>query len=220
MRIRTKLKIILSFAAILVVILVPLRLRADQADALYREGLELEKKGQGDFAVFKYSTIIRSYPGSKWADASLFKVGEFYFVNKDYFNARENFEKLITQYPKSSYAESAGQYLENIAGMSKKSDLESAIKKILSNIEELKNEQNWDEMLRECDKLSAFEPLPKEYQTKLIEYYKTCGDAFKNSESWDNAKVAYEKIMKITPEDTEALNQLYEINKLINITAK
>jgi tetratricopeptide (TPR) repeat protein len=220
MIIQAKLKIILSFAVILVTVMAPLRLRADQADVLYRDGLELEKKGQRDFAVFKYFTIIRSHPGSKWADASFFKVGEFYFVNKDYFNAKENFEKLITQYPKSSYAESAGQYLKNIAGMSKKSDLESAIKKILSDIEDLKNEQNWDEMLSECDKLSAFEPLPGEYQAKLIEYYKACGNAFKNSESWDNAKAAYEKIMKITPEDTEALNQLYEINKLINITTR
>mgnify|MGYP001620103730 CR=1 FL=1 len=220
MRIRTKLKIILSFAAILAIIMVPLRLRADQADVLYREGRELEKKGQGDFAVFKYSTIIRSYPGSKWADASLFKVGEFYFVNKDYFNARENFEKLITQYPKSSYAESARQYLENIAGMSRRSDLESAIKKILSDIEELKNEHNWGDMLRECDKLLAFEPLPNEYRAKLIEYYKTCGDVFISRESWNEAKVAYERIMKIAPDDTEALNQLYEINKLLKTATK
>lgn len=220
MRIRTKLKIILFFAAILAIVIVPLRLWADRADVLYKEGLELEKKGQGDFAVFKYSTIIRSYPGSKWVDASLFKVGEFYFVNKDYFNAKENFEKLITQHPKSGYIESAMQYLENIGSVSKKGDLKGAMQEILSDIEKLKNEQNWDEMLRECDKLSAFEPLSDECRAKLIEYYKVCGDAFKNSESWDMAKITYEKIMKIAPDDTEALNQLYEINKLINKTTK
>lgn len=219
MRLRTKLKIALFFAAILVTVMAPSSgLRAGQADVLYKEGLELERKGQGDFAVFKYSAIIRSYPGSKWADVSLFKVGEFYFTNKDYFSARGNFEKLIAQYPKSSYAESAGRYLENIAGMSIKNDLENAIKKVFSGIEELKNGQRWDEMLGECDKLSAFEPLSDEYHAKLIEYYKTCADAFKNSESWNRAKTAYEKIMRIAPEDTEALNRLYEINKLIETT--
>lgn len=220
MRIRAKLKIIILLAGILAAVMMPSRLRADQADILYREGLELEDNGKRDFAIFKYSTIVRDYPGSKCADAALFKVAEFYYDNKDYFNAKESFRKLIERYPKSGYAESCRQALENIANMSKKYDLDSAMKKIFSNIEAFRKEQRWDEMFAECEKFSAFEHLPEDYQAKLVEYYKACGDAFVKSELWDSAKAAYEKIMKITPGDVEALNKLYEINKLLSAPTK
>ncbi len=192
--------------------------RADQADILYKEGLLLEKRGQRDFAVFKYFSIIRNYPNSRWADEALFKIAEFYYQNKDYFNARGSFEAVITKYPQSAFAKEAKVYLERIAAMSHKSDIESSIKYIMSNIENLKSEEKWDDMLNECDKLSAFEPLSDDYNAKLIGYYKVCGNAYLKEDALGKAKVVYEKLIKLTPDDSEVLNTLYEINRLLKPT--
>ena len=217
---RAKLKSILFFLIILIILIAPFKIWADQADLLHKEGLELEKRGQRDFAVFKYFAITRNYPTSKWADEALFKIAVFYYENKDFFNAKESFEKLIKQYPQSSFAADSKQYIENIAGMSKKSDFESGVKKVISDIENFKTEQKWDEIMTECDNLSALEGLSDEYKLKLIEYYKLCGDAYLENKAWGKAKIAYEKVMKITPDDTEVLNKLYEINKLLKETPK
>lgn len=212
---RGKLKMILFCLVIFTAMTASLRVWADRADTLYKEGLDLEGKGSRDFAVFKYLAIVRDYPRSKWADAALFKIAEFYYENRDYFNAKENFEGLVRSYPESNFVKMSRQYLESIAEIYGKTGSEGAIKKIISGIENLKNEQKWDEALGECDKLSALSPLPDEYKTRLAEYYKACGDAYVKDEAWGKAKIAYEKVMKITPDDAEALNQLYEINKLL-----
>ena len=193
---------------------------ADQADILYKEGLVLEKEGKGDFAVFKYFSITRNYSNSRWADEALFKIAVFYYENKDYFNARENFEALINKYPQSALTKESKTYLEKIAAGSRKSDIESSIRYILSNIENFKSEEKWDDMLSECDKLAAFEPLPDEYNARLIEYYKTCGNAYLKNDALGKAKVVYEKLIKLTPDDSEILNTLYEINQLLKPTPR
>lgn len=220
MTMRNKLRSALSCLIFITVVITPVVTRADQADQLYKEGLALEKKGQRDFAFFKYFTIIRNHPNSKWADASLFKIAEFYYENRDYFNARETFERLIKQYPKSGFAAESKQYLDNMSGMFKTSDLENSIKSIIGNIENFKNEQKWDDMAAECDKLSAFEPLPAEYKAKIVEYYKICGDAYIKNEQLGKARAAYEKVIKVTPDDIEVLNRLYEINNLLKTPSK
>jgi len=210
----------LAYLILLTIVLCPFRTWADQADLLYKEGLRLEEKGQRDFAVFKYFAITRNYPNSKWADEALFKIAVFYYENKDYFNAKESFEKLIKQYPQSGFAAESKQYLGNIAGMFRKSDFESGVKKVISDIENLKSEGKWDDIATECDKLSALEGLPDEYNTKLLEYYKLCADAYLKNEELGKAKIVYEKVIKITPDDTEVLNRLYEINKLLKTAPK
>lgn len=207
--------LLLFYCLIAVITAAPRLLWADQAGVLYKEGLELEKNGKKDFAVFKYFTITRNYPNSRWADEALFKIAEFYYENKDYFNARETFEKFIGQYPKSPLAKEAKAYLEGIAIISHKSDIESDIRYILSAIETLKSRERWDDMADECDKLSAFQPLPADYEAKLIEYYKMCGNAYLKEDALGKAKVIYEKLIKIAPDDTEILNTLYEINRLL-----
>ncbi|MDD5680069.1 MAG: tetratricopeptide repeat protein [Candidatus Omnitrophica bacterium] len=218
--IRNKLRLALSYSILVAIAMTPLIIRADQADVLYKEGLELEEEGKRDFAVFKYFTITRNYPRSKWADEALFKIAEFYYEHRDYFNAKDSFERLITQYPQSSFVTESKKYLENISAMSKKSGAGNDIKNIISNIENLRNEQRWDDIIAECDKLSALEPLPAEYKRKMVEYYKLCGDAYITNEELGKAKVTYEKIIKIVPDDIEVLNKLYEINKLLTTPAE
>ncbi|MBU4376985.1 MAG: tetratricopeptide repeat protein [Candidatus Omnitrophica bacterium] len=213
-----KLCLLLGYCLVVAIIFAPQFLWADQADILYKEGLDLEKGGKRDFAVFRFFTITRNYPNSRWADEALFKIAEFYYENKDYFNARETFEKFIDQYPRSPLAEKAKAYLEEITVVSHKSDIESSIRYVLSNIETFKSEEKWGDMEDECDKLSAFQPLSADYKAKLIEYYKMCGSAYLKEDALGKAKVVYEKLIKIAPDDTEVLNTLYEINRLLKPT--
>lgn len=212
---RNKLYLLICCFLVIATTAAPGTLLADEADILYKEGLALEKSGKRDFALFRYFTITRNYPNSKRADDALLKTGEFYYDNKDYFNAKETFEELIKKHPQSPHSIEANAYLEKIAVMSRKSDIESGIRHIISGMETLKREERLDDLEDECDKLSAFQPLSADYNAELIKYYKICANAYLENKILGKAKVVYEKLIKIAPDDTDALNALYEINRLL-----
>lgn len=195
--------------------LIPDSLLADSADSLYKKALELEKSGQKDFAVFRYLSITRNYPNSKRADDAFFKLGEYYYQNYDYFNAKRSFEDLLHKHPRSPFIDKSKQYLKSILDLYETSKTESEINKLISDIEILKTKKNWDDIIAECAKIENFSPLPSKYEDRLIEYYKLCGDEYLKTDELQKAKEAYEKIIKIAPGDREILNKLYEINKLL-----
>ena len=195
--------------------MVPDSLLADSADSLYKDALELEKRGQKDFAVLKYLSIARNHPGSKRADDAFFKIGEYYYQNYDYFNARRSFEGLLRKYPQSPFADKSKRYLKSISDLYKAGKTESEINELISNIEILKAKKKWDDMVTECAKVENFSPLSPKYERKLIEFYKLCGNAYLKADKLQKAKKVYEKIIKIMPSDREILNKLYEINKLL-----
>jgi tetratricopeptide (TPR) repeat protein len=49
----------------------------------------------------------------------------------------------------------------------------------------------------------------------MLECYNQCGSAYLNDGKLEKAKTVYEKIVRLTPEDKEAVNKLYEVNKLL-----
>ncbi|MDE1724616.1 MAG: hypothetical protein KGH76_01800, partial [Thaumarchaeota archaeon] len=77
--------------------------------------------------VLDGNRIISSGAGSLWKiSAEMTGNGQNYLLeylanNKDYFNARQNFETLIRQYPQSKFVENSKRYLENIDSLSRKS---------------------------------------------------------------------------------------------------
>jgi len=195
--------------------MMPDSLLAESANSLYRDALRLEKKGQKDFAALRYLAITRNYPGSKWADDAFFKIGEYYYQNYDYFNAKKSFEDLLRKHPRSPFADKSKRYLKNILDLYKVGKIESAINELISNIEILKAKKKWDDMVTECAKVENFSPLSPKYERKLIEFYKLCGNAYLKTDNLQKAREVYEKIIKIMPSDREILNKLYEINKLL-----
>jgi tetratricopeptide (TPR) repeat protein len=61
----------------------------------------------GDDALRKYSTIIEKYPGSRYADASLYKIFSYYYSLGYYKKAETYLERLKKDYPESPYIKTA-----------------------------------------------------------------------------------------------------------------
>jgi cell division septation protein DedD len=67
---------------------------------MFLEGVLTEN---GEDAVAIYSKIVNSYPGSKYADAALYRVYSYYFALGFYETAKEHLNKLQKNYPESPY---------------------------------------------------------------------------------------------------------------------
>lgn len=57
----------------------------------------------GQDAVSIYSKIVNSYPQSKYADASLYRIYSYYYALGLYDAAKKHLEKLKKEYPESPY---------------------------------------------------------------------------------------------------------------------
>ena len=62
---------------------------------------------------------------------------------------------------------------------------------------------------------SPFKKAPIPPQKELKAYY-ALGFAFYKSKQWQNAKTAYETVLKLNPEDVYATKALHDINKYIS----
>ncbi len=67
---------------------------------MFLEGVLTEN---GQDAVSIYSKIVNSYPGSKYADASLYRIYSYYYALGLYDAARNNLNRLKKEYPNSPY---------------------------------------------------------------------------------------------------------------------
>lgn len=63
----------------------------------------------GQQAVVLYQKIINDYPGTRYADAAIFRVYSYYYALGLYQTAKTYLEKLKREYPQSSYIKIADQ---------------------------------------------------------------------------------------------------------------
>ena len=63
-----------------------------QAEAMYKAAYSLKQLGRDDEAISYYTNFITRFPGSQFVTASYFDQGEIYARQKDYNNARLNYE--------------------------------------------------------------------------------------------------------------------------------
>lgn len=63
----------------------------------------------GQQAVVLYQKIINDYPGTRYADAAIFRVYSYYYALGLYQTAKTYIEKLKREYPQSSYIKIADQ---------------------------------------------------------------------------------------------------------------
>lgn len=63
----------------------------------------------GQQAVVLYQKIINDYPGTRYADAAIFRIYSYYYALGLYQTAKTYLEKLKREYPQSSYIKIADQ---------------------------------------------------------------------------------------------------------------
>lgn len=106
----------------------------DDPSVMFLDGV-LKENGQE--AIVIYQNIVDSYPKSKYADASLYRIFSYYYALGLYDTAREKLKQLKSNYPESPYIQVADQNLSLL----EKTD----VRKIESKIEESKtvSEENF-----------------------------------------------------------------------------
>jgi cell division protein FtsN len=57
----------------------------------------------GEKAISIYKDLVKKYPQSKYADASLYRICTYYFAVGKYSDVKSNFKKLKKYYPQSPY---------------------------------------------------------------------------------------------------------------------
>lgn len=92
------------------------------ARGLFYQGVRLSRSGRVDFAFMNFDRLLREFPRSKYSEDALFSVGEYYFIIKDYRQAKDNFIKFISLYPESKTRLFAFAYLIKIAERGFKED--------------------------------------------------------------------------------------------------
>jgi tetratricopeptide (TPR) repeat protein len=68
-------------------------------------------KENGQEAIVIYQNIVDNYSGSKYADASLYRIFSYYYALGLYDTAREKLKQLKSDYPDSPYIQVADQNL-------------------------------------------------------------------------------------------------------------
>lgn len=109
---------------------------ADDAQ-LYVAATRLAKAGNIDFAYLQLHKLVNSHPQSRFLENALFSIGEYYFWNNNYYDARETFNRFINDYPQSQAKAFALQYLLKISRLRQQhtltKELEEKIKTMRRN---------------------------------------------------------------------------------------
>jgi outer membrane protein assembly factor BamD len=83
------------------------------ADKLFTLGKEKYDDGKYRTAVEYFQAIVYDYPGESFVDTAQYYLALSYFSNEDYELARVEFNRLMTYYPSSVYADHA-QFLRSV----------------------------------------------------------------------------------------------------------
>lgn len=83
--------LILVLMAGLIVVFCSQDLYAGEAGARYRDAIRCIKLNQPDFAFMGFRSVARDFPDSPFAERSIFAMAEYYYDNKMYHDAIENF---------------------------------------------------------------------------------------------------------------------------------
>ncbi|MFH0735001.1 MAG: SPOR domain-containing protein [bacterium] len=126
----------------------------------------------GDVALNRYETIVRKYPNSQFADASLYCMFSYHYALGNYKKAESCLSELKTNYPDSKYIKNADRNL----------DLEPDLK----TVKPIKTEKK---------EITEIKDNPKKVVEQINNNYKYCiqAGAFLNL---DKVKELEEKLIK------------------------
>ncbi len=85
----------------------------------YSEAEAFYKKGNYPKAIEKYQEYLTGNPRGGLAPIAEYYIAKSYSASGDTAKARENFERVVAQYPKTSWADFSKEQLEVLQGAEK-----------------------------------------------------------------------------------------------------
>ncbi len=148
-----------------------------QAEAMYKAAYSLNQLGRDDEAISRYTNFITQFPESQYVTAAYFDQGAIYARQKDYDNARVNYELA----------------LQNTADRVLQAEIQSAIGRTYYDQGDYENA------------IVSYTTLLEEYPESdfIAEAKLGIADSHFRLERWSEATVAYERVINEHEEETD-----------------
>ena len=148
-----------------------------QAEAMYKAAYSLNQLGRDDESIGRYTNFITQFPESQYVTAAYFDQGAIYARQKDYDNARVNYELA----------------LQNTADRTLQSEIQSAIGRTYFDQGDYENA------------IVAYTTLLEEYPESdfIAEAKLGIADSYFRLSNWSQATVAYERVINEHEEATD-----------------
>ncbi len=148
-----------------------------QAEAMYKAAYSLNQLGRDDEAIGRYTNFITQFPESQYVTAAYFDQGAIYSRQKDYDNARVNYELA----------------LQNTADRTLQAEIQSAIGSTYFDQGDYENA------------IVSYNTLLEGYpESDFIAQAKLgIADSYFKLENWSEATVAYERVINEHEEETD-----------------
>ena len=151
-------------------------------------------------AIEMYQKVVDNAPYGKYADRSLYKIGECYKKGGDYQAARLAFQKLIDEHPESKLAEEANFQVGLCASQAslKPTYDQSVTDEALKEIEDFSSRHPESKLTAEADKMhQALRDKKAQSDFSIAEFYW-------KQKHYDSAAVYYRNIIDNYPETAAA----------------
>ena len=148
-----------------------------QAEAMYKAAYSLNQLGRDDEAISRYTNFITQFPESQYVTAAYFDQGAIYARQKDYDNARVNYELA----------------LQNTADRVLQAEIQSAIGRTYYDQGDYENA------------ITSYTTLLEEYPESdfIAEAKLGIADSQYRLQRWSEATVAYERVINEHEEETD-----------------
>ncbi len=148
-----------------------------QAEAMYKAAYSLNQLGRDDESIGRYTNFITQFPESQYVTAAYFDQGAIYARQKDYDNARVNYELA----------------LQNTADRTLQSEIQSAIGRTYFDQGDYENA------------IVSYKTLLEEYPESdfIAEAKLGIADSHFRLENWSEATLAYQRVINEHEEATD-----------------
>ena len=148
-----------------------------QAEAMYKAAYSLNQLGRDDEAIGRYTNFITQFPESQYVTAAYFDQGAIYARQKDYDNARVNYELA----------------LQNTADRTLQAEIQSAIGRTYFDQGDYENA------------IVSYTTLLEEYPESdfIAEAKLGIADSYFRLANWSQATVAYERVINEHEEEKD-----------------
>ena len=145
-----------------------------QAEAMYKAAFSLNQLGRDDEAIGRYTNFITQFPDSQYVTAAYFDQGAIYSRQKDYDNARVNYELA----------------LQNTADRELQAEIQSAIGRTYFDQGDFENA------------IVSYNTLLEQYPESefIVDAKLGIADSHFELGNWNEATVAYERVINEHPD--------------------
>ena len=148
-----------------------------QAEAMYKAAFCLNQLARDEEAIGRYTTFITKFPDSQYVTAAYFDMGTIYAKQRDYDNARVNYELA----------------LQNTEDRDLQAEIQVAIGRTYYDQEDYPNA------------IASYNKLLEEYPESqfLVEGKLGIADSYFELENWNEAVAAFQRVLDEHPDRTD-----------------